>query len=190
MGQVVIAWRPVSTCARDRITNRLYAERTVKLWKLNERYNEVKSMKADVNGNERLTSSDLRLPVRRSVDQPSISITLRRQFTNGHEYSINSVSVNSDLQTFLTADDLRVNVWNLEVSTETYSMLLPVIGSSEYTIATPHWALHCARYMQILCHSSVTFSRAFNRSFWQSEAISTWEATWHKQVRQFFVLCL
>lgn len=39
----------------------------------------------------------------------------RRIFANAHTYHINSISVNSDQETYLSADDLRINLWNLEV---------------------------------------------------------------------------
>ncbi len=39
----------------------------------------------------------------------------KKSYANAHTYHINSVSVNSDQETFLSADDLRVNLWNLEV---------------------------------------------------------------------------
>lgn len=43
-----------------------------------------------------------------------ITATPRRIFSNAHAYHINSISVNSDGETFLSADDLRVNLWNVE----------------------------------------------------------------------------
>ena len=35
----------------------------------------------------------------------------RRVFSNAHAYHINSVSVNSDGESYLSADDLRINMW-------------------------------------------------------------------------------
>ena len=37
----------------------------------------------------------------------------KKVYANAHTYHINSISVNSDQETFLSADDLRVNLWNL-----------------------------------------------------------------------------
>jgi len=105
------------------------AERSVKLWKLNEHCSEVMSSVADINHNKFITSEELRLPVVNSIDPPSVRATLRRKFNNGHEYVINSVSVNSDQQTFMSADDLRINVWNVEIAHETYSILLSQVAS-------------------------------------------------------------
>jgi serine/threonine-protein phosphatase 2A regulatory subunit B len=38
----------------------------------------------------------------------------KRQYKNCHNYNINSLSVSPDGENFLSADDLRVNLWSLE----------------------------------------------------------------------------
>lgn len=53
----------------------------------------------------------------------------RRVFANAHTYHINSVSVNSDNETYLSADDLRINLWHLEITDRSFSIL-------EYTPAS------------------------------------------------------
>lgn len=54
---------------------------------------------------------------------PFVSITpegnavkskLTNTFAHGHSYMINSLSLNSDQETFLSSDDLRINMWNLQ----------------------------------------------------------------------------
>lgn len=47
----------------------------------------------------------------------------KRIFAKGHSYHINSIAVNSDQQTFLSADDLRINLWSLEVPNRCFNML-------------------------------------------------------------------
>ena len=47
----------------------------------------------------------------------------RRIFANAHTYHINSISVNSDQETYLSADDLRINLWHLETTDQSYSIL-------------------------------------------------------------------
>lgn len=48
----------------------------------------------------------------------------RRTFARAHVYDIHSVSVNSDGATFLSADDLRVNLWSLDDRSSTaYTVL-------------------------------------------------------------------
>jgi hypothetical protein len=44
-------------------------------------------------------------------------------YANAHTYHINSISVNSDQQTFLSADDLRINLWNLEVTDQSFNIV-------------------------------------------------------------------
>lgn len=45
----------------------------------------------------------------------------RKIYQNAHAYHINSISVNSDGETYLSADDLRINLWNLNVSDQSFS---------------------------------------------------------------------
>lgn len=47
----------------------------------------------------------------------------KRVFANAHTYHINSISVNSDQETFLSADDLRINLWNLEITEQSFNMV-------------------------------------------------------------------
>lgn len=50
----------------------------------------------------------------------------RRIFANAHTYHINSISVNSDHETYLSADDLRINLWHLEITDRSFSILFQV----------------------------------------------------------------
>ena len=45
-----------------------------------------------------------------------VESTPKRIFANAHTYHINSISINSDQETYLSADDLRINLWHLEVT--------------------------------------------------------------------------
>ncbi len=47
----------------------------------------------------------------------------RRVYANAHTYHVNSVSVNSDQETFLSADDLRINLWHLDITNQSFSIL-------------------------------------------------------------------
>merc|ERR1719272_1214418 len=49
--------------------------------------------------------------------------TPRRTFSNAHAYHINSISMNSDGETYLSADDLRINLWNLNISDQSYNIV-------------------------------------------------------------------
>ncbi len=51
-----------------------------------------------------------------------VTATPRRVFQNAHAYHINSISVNSDAETFISADDLRINLWNLNIPDQSFSI--------------------------------------------------------------------
>ena len=53
----------------------------------------------------------------------SVEAMPRRIFANAHTYHINSIAVNSDGCTYLSADDLRVNIWHLEITEQSFSIL-------------------------------------------------------------------
>ena len=46
----------------------------------------------------------------------------RKVYSNAHAYHIHSISVNSDQETYISADDLRINLWNLNISDQSFSM--------------------------------------------------------------------
>ena len=60
---------------------------------------------------------------RLSTIETVVACQPRRTFANAHAYHINSISVNSDGETFLSADDLRINLWNLSVSGQTFNIV-------------------------------------------------------------------
>ena len=103
-------------------------DKTIKLWKIFEkrvRMVSAKSVEAvrapGSNSNGQNAFLDrLRLPTLHPV-QNVASATLKRCYANGHTYHINSLSFNNDGTTFLSADDLRVNVWNIHSNSSTFS---------------------------------------------------------------------
>lgn len=66
----------------------------------------------------------LQVPVFRPMDL-MVEASPRRIFANAHTYHINSISINSDYETYLSADDLRINLWHLEITDRSFSILLP-----------------------------------------------------------------
>src|SRR5690606_38141364 len=101
----------------------------IKLWKIAERDKRVDGFNLkDDNGQLRITDpnsiTSLRVP---KVVQSKLVVepTPRRIFANAHTYLINSISVNSDQETYLSADDLRINLWNIEINDESFSMFFP-----------------------------------------------------------------
>ncbi|XP_020581915.1 serine/threonine protein phosphatase 2A 55 kDa regulatory subunit B beta isoform-like isoform X1 [Phalaenopsis equestris] len=64
----------------------------------------------------------LRLPVVAS-EETSLNARCRRVYAHAHDYHINSISKNSDGETFISADDLRINLWNLEISNQSFNIV-------------------------------------------------------------------
>ncbi|CAF1010184.1 unnamed protein product [Adineta steineri] len=52
-----------------------------------------------------------------------VEATPKRVFGNAHTYHINSISLNSDQETFLSADDLRINLWHTEVTDQSFNIV-------------------------------------------------------------------
>lgn len=52
-----------------------------------------------------------------------VTATPRRIFSDAHAYHINSISLNSDEVTLLSADDLRVHLWNLDAGGVGFNIL-------------------------------------------------------------------
>ena len=64
----------------------------------------------------------LRVPVFKPMEL-MVEASPRRVFANAHTYHINSISVNSDGATYLSADDLRINLWHMENNEQSFSIL-------------------------------------------------------------------
>ena len=47
----------------------------------------------------------------------------KRKFANAHAYHVNSIALSSDQETFITADDLRINLWNLEHADQAFNVV-------------------------------------------------------------------
>lgn len=47
----------------------------------------------------------------------------RKTYSNAHTYHINSISVGSDQETFISADDLRINLWHLDVTDQSFNVV-------------------------------------------------------------------
>ena len=47
----------------------------------------------------------------------------RRAYANAHTYHVNSIALSSDRETFISADDLRINLWHLDVSDRAFNVV-------------------------------------------------------------------
>ncbi|KAM7255873.1 hypothetical protein ACFE04_011614 [Oxalis oulophora] len=127
-------------------------DKTIKFWKVHEKKVKkicdmnVDQVKAVGNGSVSSTSSrtcipngggaekssdksisssavaSLRLPTVASHEM-SLMARCRRIYAHAHDYHINSISNNSDGETFVSVDDLRINLWNLEISNQSFNIV-------------------------------------------------------------------
>lgn len=91
-------------------------DKTIKLWKIYDK--KVQQVLTPQQEASKLLS----LPSY-TAPQYVTSAVLRRTFANAHAYHINSISLNSDGETYLSADDLRINLWNLEITDQTFNIV-------------------------------------------------------------------
>jgi len=52
-----------------------------------------------------------------------VMVKPRKVFEGAHAYNINSVAFNSDGETFISTDDLRINLWNIHISNEAFGIV-------------------------------------------------------------------
>ena len=105
-----IRW--LKTRTRDRFllaTN----DKTIKLWRVGEKVEKV---------TEYISNGQLAVP-RMKAQGKNFFSTPRRIFANAHAYHINSISVNSDQETYISSDDLRINLWNLDITDQSFNIV-------------------------------------------------------------------
>ena len=131
----------IKWCKRQNASHFLLStnDKTIKLWKVFE-----KSLKVVAENN---LSHDGGSPsvggVRHHLPQPPptfnnpsalklprlthhdtvVAAVPRRTYANAHAYHINSISVNSDGETFISSDDLRINLWNLNIQDQSFNIV-------------------------------------------------------------------
>lgn len=99
-------------------------DKTIKLWKISERcrrYSNLNTVTDEGKIRDQQSVTSLRIP-QKIDDDISVEAIPRRLFSNAHTYHINSISVNSDDCTYLSADDLRINIWHLETTDQSFSI--------------------------------------------------------------------
>lgn len=101
-------------------------DKTIKLWKVHGKNLKVvaeNNLSDGTNGRPQLLDiNSLRLP-RMTLHDTIIAASPRRIYANAHTYHINSISVNSDNETFISADDLRINLWNLGIADQSFNIV-------------------------------------------------------------------
>lgn len=100
-------------------------DKTIKLWKVSEKYKRPAGLNLkDEAGllRDPSTITTLRVPYFTPTDL-MVEASPRRVFANAHTYHINSISVNSDHETYISADDLRINLWHLGITNQSFNIV-------------------------------------------------------------------
>ncbi|KAL5606163.1 hypothetical protein BROUX41_006070 [Berkeleyomyces rouxiae] len=98
-------------------------------------------------------ATDLKLP-RLTHHDTVVAAVPRRTYANAHAYHINSISVNTDGETFISSDDLRINLWNLNIQDQSFNIvdikpanmeeLTEVITAAEFHPISCNWFMYAS----------------------------------------------
>lgn len=100
-------------------------DKTIKLWKISERDKKVEGL-FNIKEDEENCFNDVKslvLPQVKPMENLMVEATPKRIYANAHTYHINSISINSDQETYLSADDLRLYCWNLENNSTCFNIV-------------------------------------------------------------------
>lgn len=85
------------------------------MWRIRE-YDSLQVVENNGSLARKLLHTDVRIPIvlpKLSVREHVVAAYPKKIFSAAHAYHINSVSMNSDGEMFLSSDDLRINIWDL-----------------------------------------------------------------------------
>jgi serine/threonine-protein phosphatase 2A regulatory subunit B len=92
-------------------------DKLIKLWRI-----DLKAEKKYESAKKLLSKGKLMIP-RSKVINESYEGKFRGYYRNAHEYHINSLCLSTDGENFASADDLRINIWNVEDNKVVYNIL-------------------------------------------------------------------
>ena len=161
----------IKWCRRQNASHYLLStnDKTIKLWKVFEKSLKVvaeNNLSHDLtpgvlgggaprpNPNARFKdAASLKLPRLTHHDTVTAAVP-RRTYANAHAYHINSISVNSDGETFISSDDLRINLWNLNIQDQSFNIvdikpanmeeLTEVITAAEFHPQSCNWFMYAS----------------------------------------------
>ena len=88
----------------------------------NGAYSPDKLTAAALGAQQSSSSLSLRLP--KVVNTEAVLATrCKRVFSNAHTYHINSIALSSDQESFVSADDLRINLWHLDRPDQAFNVV-------------------------------------------------------------------
>ncbi|KAH8735367.1 UAA transporter family-domain-containing protein [Ilyonectria robusta] len=163
----------IKWCRRQNSSHYLLStnDKTIKLWKVFEKSLKVvaeNNLSHDVTpgslaggggaarplpAHQFRNAADLKLP-RLTHHDTVVAAVPRRTYANAHAYHINSISVNSDGETFISSDDLRINLWNLNIQDQSFNIvdikpanmeeLTEVITAAEFHPMSCNWFMYAS----------------------------------------------
>ncbi|KAF8467788.1 protein phosphatase PP2A regulatory subunit B [Kalaharituber pfeilii] len=157
----------IKWCRRSNAAHFLLStnDKTIKLWKVFEKSLKVvaeNNLSGDNSGMRHhmtpphpsfTNAAALRLP-RLTHHDTVVAAVPRKCYANAHAYHINSISVNSDGETFISADDLRINLWNLNIQDQSFNIvdikpanmeeLTEVITAAEFHPLSCNWFMYAS----------------------------------------------
>lgn len=107
--------------------------------------------------------------------------TIRRTYPKLHNHTINSLSVNPNGISFISADDLSIYMWHIEHSVKAYSLfefksgsedILEVVTSCQYDKSHEHTMLLTTNKGARICDSRVSTNHAKNTLKFEEQASS------------------
>jgi len=147
----------IKWCKRQNAAHFLLStnDKTIKLWKVFEKTIKVvaENNMSDgygppAGGLPGVAPSQLRLP-RLTAHESIVAAVPRKVYANAHAYHINSISINSDGETYISADDLRINLWNLNISDQSFNIVdIKPVNMEELTEV-----ITCAEFHPINCNN-------------------------------------
>jgi len=97
---------------------------------IEEKINTIKWFPFNGHCQQLMTTNDKTIKLfkmweKSSDDGTSVDVMVKpkKVFEGAHAYNINSVSFNSDGETFISTDDLRINLWNVGISNEAFGIV-------------------------------------------------------------------
>ena len=163
----------IKWCKRQNASHYLLStnDKTIKLWKVFEKSLKVvaeNNLSREFTPGSGITGAggpvrnanvqfrnhtDLKLP-RLTHHDTVVAAVPRKTYANAHAYHINSMSVNSDGETFISSDDLRINLWNLNIQDQSFNIvdikptnmeeLTEVITAAEFHPISCNWFMYAS----------------------------------------------
>ena len=97
---------------------------------------------------------------KKTKGEPEVQVRSERVFESGHVYNINGIAFNPDGETFISSDDLRINLWNIHDNDEAFVL----VDLKPDNMDELDEVITCVDFHPISCNLAVYAStRGFNR---------------------------